>query len=168
MLTAPARGPGARDDGGHHRGGDDDDAGDHQAADSWQASLLRILVAPMDEAPGALDLLQQDLEHAVLLSQRQPAARASVLPLRLHTIMTEAASAVELRHAVADLIQRFAAPLFLPCSNCSARRLCLWEADLPVPGRFACGHEACVFARRQCKPGGWDEDDEWRVSFSFL
>lgn len=163
VVTAPAHGPGIRDDGGHRNG---DAAGaDQRTADSWQASILRILVTPVEDTPGDLGHLQQQLQQAVLLSQRQPAARASVLPLRLQAILAEAASASELQHAVADLVQHFAVPLFLACSNCSARRLCLWEADLPVPGRFACGHACCVFAQRQCKPDGWDEDEEWRALF---
>ena len=140
-----------------------DAAGELRPRDSWQGRILHIL--DFASRPEACDAaaLRTLLKEAVLMSQQHPLARISLVPLELQRLHDRAASSPEdLGLALQALLTQFEVPLYHMCRNCGARRLCVAE-PAPPPGRFSCGHMACVFTTRECKAGGWDEERDWQV-----
>ncbi|KAG2490517.1 hypothetical protein HYH03_011138 [Edaphochlamys debaryana] len=122
----------------------------------WQGKLCEILVYPKND----VHRLRQKLSYALRMAQQNVLARSTIIPLELQRLLDGARSSAQLQEAVRAFVLEFVQPLFRTCTNCNARRL-VRQNPVPPANRFTCGHACCVFPVRSCKPGGWDEAEDW-------
>ncbi|GFR40270.1 hypothetical protein Agub_g449 [Astrephomene gubernaculifera] len=130
---------------------------------SWQAVLCDLLSSSKKD----LYSFREKLAFAVQLLQLNPVARCTIVPLELQRVLDTSDSAAQLQGDLRNFILEFSKssePLFRVCIDCSARRL-VRRSPVPPANRFSCGHSCCVFPVRSCKPGGWDEFDDWKKLF---